>query len=322
MWVRDHRLSGDRVTWWPGYRVIIAATLLTVMILIQAASAFAVVTQSDWATLETPHFKIHASKRASIEDIGRVAEAVYVDMAARYNHNQAQKIDLYIYTDRSAFLAGSPSANAAGYAQPSRNLIAVLQGVGNSTVILAHEINHIIFTNSVPRLDTVPRWFVEGLAIHESQPGIEAARLEKYALAKDIHDFLGPAKSSWDEPARPQDYAQGYLMVNFITDKFGEAKLYEVIGRLQAGEVFDSALIRALGSNQDELNAEWKDYARGQIISIWLMQLRDIGWYLMGALIILAIIIAPIRKRRRLREMEDEDWGEPAEAQSSEDLHI
>ncbi|HZD60777.1 MAG TPA: hypothetical protein VE439_10045 [Anaerolineae bacterium] len=289
---------------------VILAVLLIVMILIQAASAFAVVTQSDWATLETPHFKIHASKRASIEAIGRVAEAVYVDMADRYNWAQIQKIDLYIYTDRSAFLAGSPSTNAAGYAQPSRNLIAILQGVGNSTVTLKHEINHIIFMNGIPRLDTVPQWFIEGLAIYESQPGVEAADLDKYALTNDIHDLVGAAKSPRDEPARPQDYAQGYMVIRFIVARFGEAKLYEVIGELQAGKSFDDALVQSLGRNQDKLNAEWRNYARGQIITIWLVQLRDIGWYLMAVLVVLAVIIAPIRYRKRLRDMEDEEGDE------------
>jgi len=279
-------------------------TLASLLILVPPHDAFAVDSQGDWTTLETPHFRIHASKRANVEEIGRVAEAIYVGMAARYNYDQSQKVDLYIYNDRSAFLKGSPSADAAGYASPGRNLIAVLQGVGNSTITLAHEINHIIFMRSTPRIDTVPRWFIEGLAIYESQPGVEAANLEKYALASDIPDFI---ESAEDGAVTRKDYAQGYMKVSFIAGKFGRAKLYEVIGRLQAGADFNSALMQSLGLDQDTLNAEWKSYARGQVVAIWLMQLRDVGWYLLSILIILAVIIAPIRKRKRLREMEDEE---------------
>lgn len=262
--------------------------------------------QDDWATLKTSHFMVHAPKHINLDEIGRVAEDIYSQMAPRYHYREDQRIDLYLYTGRSAFLYGSPSDDAAGYASPRQNLIAILLGVGNSTMTLGHEINHIIFMQSAPRIDTVPDWFIEGLAIYESQPGVEATKIEKYALVRDIPDLAGDSRLNDDETTK-EDYAQGYLMINFIIEKFGKGKLYDLIYKLQGGADFDTALLQALGRDQDELNAMWKKYARSQINVIWLTQLRHTGWYLLAGLVILAVVVIPIRKRKRLRDMEDEE---------------
>ncbi|MHB8842104.1 MAG: peptidase MA family metallohydrolase [Candidatus Aquicultor sp.] len=276
---------------------------------IPSSKAYAITPQRDWATYESPHFIIRAVKRSDLQQIGQTAESIYDNMAQRYDFHQNEKIQLYIYTDRSAFLSESPSADAAGYASPGQNIIAILLNAGNSTVTLGHEINHIIFINSVPRINTVPQWFIEGLAIHESQPGIEAAQLERYALARDIPDIVGSEQPDSDF-STPQDYAEGYMMITFIIDKFGQPKLYEIISSLQGGADFDTALTQVLGRSQDQLNSDWRAYARNQTIAIWLTRLQDFGWYLMIIIGILAIIVAPIKKRRRMRQMEDDDEPE------------
>ncbi|MCL6471618.1 MAG: hypothetical protein K6T91_02270 [Firmicutes bacterium] len=286
-------------------RVIIMAILVSML---TPSFVFAIILQSDWATLSTQHFLIYAPKRADIEQIGDVAERIYTEMASRYKYNQSQIINLYIYTDQAAFLSGSPSPDAAGYASPCQNMIAVLLGAGNSTTTLRHEISHMMFLRSVPKVNTVPIWFIEGLAIYESKPGIEAAEIAKYALARDIPDLVGNENQSLDNNATKQDYAQGYMVIDFIVNEFGEPKLYEVIEKLQKGLDFNDALTQVLGLSQDNLNAKWKGFASGEVKSIWLMQLRDIGWYLLSSLVILTAIIVPFRKRKRLREMEDEDY--------------
>jgi len=289
---------------------ILTLILILVTFLLSAGSATAIETEADWIITETEHFIIHASERADVEEIGRIAEAIYEGMSVRYKDSDPEKIKLYIHTNRSAFLKGSPSAEAAGYASPSRNLIAILQGAGNSTITLAHEINHIIFMRNVPRIDTVPQWFIEGLALYESQPGVEVAELEKYALARDIPDFIGRTAGAEDAPATRREYADGYLKINFIIHKFGREKLYDTIGKLQAGAEFDQALTESLGMSEDKLNDAWQSFARGQRVSIWVMQLRDIGWYVMSVLLVVVIIVFPIQRYRRLRAMEEEDEEE------------
>ncbi|MDP2210387.1 MAG: peptidase MA family metallohydrolase [Candidatus Aquicultor sp.] len=296
---------------------ILKTIILTLIICVLSAGvAVAVESEPDWKTYETEHFTIHASARANVEEIGRLAEATYNGMSLRYNDTDPQKINLYIYTSRSAFLGESPSTDAAGYASPGSNLIAILQGAGNSTKTLTHEINHIIFLRNVARMDTVPQWFIEGLALYESQPGAEAAELEKYALARDIPDFIERGIGINDGPATRREYADGYLKVNFIVNKFGRDKLYETIGRLQTGAVFDQALVESLGVSEDGLNTAWNNYARGQRVSIWVMQLRDIGWYVMTALLVIVMFVFPIQRYRRLRAMDDDEQYEDYAAEN------
>ncbi|MBS3910139.1 MAG: hypothetical protein KGZ93_11060 [Actinobacteria bacterium] len=285
-------------------KIIIMASIICAL---SIGVAVAIEAEPDWKTHETEHFTIYASERADVEEIGRIAEAAYNGMSVRYRDSNRQKINLYIFTSRSAFLKGSPSTEAAGYASPARSLIAILQGAGNSTITLTHEINHIVFMRNVARIETVPQWFIEGLALYESQPGAEAAELEKYALARDIPDFIERGAGVDDGPATRREYADGYLKVNFMVDKFGRDKLYEAVGRLQTGASFNDALLESLGVSEDGLNAAWTDYARGQRVSIWVMQLRDIGWYVMAALLVIVIFVFPIQRYRRLRAMDDDD---------------
>jgi len=306
------RAANKRVAYVLIALVITFLAVIPVISIISSSNAYAITSQSDWVTYESPHFIIHAIKRSDLQQIGQTAESIYDNMAQRYNFHQNEKIQLYIYTDRPAFLSESPSIYAAGYASPGQNIIAILLNAGNSTVTLGHEINHIIFIHSVPRVNTVPQWFIEGLAIHESQPGIEAAQLERYALVRDIPDMVG-SKQPRSDVSTPQDYAEGYMMINFIIDKFGQPKLYGIISRLQSGSDFNAALTQVLGRSQDKLNSDWRAYARNQIIAIWLTRLQDLGWYLLIIVGILAMIIAPIRKRRRLRQMEDDDEPEDDE---------
>ncbi|HEY3374330.1 MAG TPA: hypothetical protein VGK02_04625 [Candidatus Aquicultor sp.] len=292
--------------------IAVIITLGLAILASSAGSAVAITSQRDWTSLQTPHFIIFATKRANMRSIGQTAESIYIDMAGRYHFEQQQKIKLYVYTDRAAFLSDSPSDNAAGYAAPGQNLVSILNGVGNATITLTHEINHIIFMRSVPRIDTVPEWFIEGLATYESQPGVDVANLDSYMLTRDIPQLVGNhSNSGW--AGSQQDYAQAYQMVSFVADKFGRNKLYGAIDRMQAGEDFDTALLRAVGRNQKQLNSDWQGYARKQQITIWLIWLQDIGWYVMGVLVLLLAIWAPIRKHLHLRRMEEDEVPESLE---------
>jgi hypothetical protein len=231
-------------------------------------------------------------------------------MAARYHYKQKQKIKLIVYTDRDQFLAGSPSKNAAGYAIPSENLIAVLDGQGDPAgfqTTLAHEINHIIFIRSVPIIASVPQWFIEGLAIYESHPGIKVARLEKYALAQDLPDVISLRPDPG--PAELKDYAQGYLLVGFIVSEYGRDALDNVIARMQMGDDFNSAMLQTLKVTPQELNDRSKTYMNTQLIYVWLYELQDLGWYFACALFIVAGTVAFVRKRRHLAGINDEEYG-------------
>lgn len=291
------------------------AVLILILIVVLAnttATALALSMQSDWATTETAHFKIYAPKRADLKRIGSTAETIYVYMAKRYRYEQTQKIRLYIYTNRPAFLDGSPSENAVGFASPSNNAISILLGTGDSGVTLAHEVNHIIFLQSIPRIDTVPVWFIEGLAVYESQPGVEVIGYDERALVNDIPELVDPKSKPKLREAEPGDYTQGYRVVHFIADKYGRAKLYEAIYRMQAGEDFNTALTRAIGTDEKKINDEWRAYARQQIIKAWVMRLQDAGWYILSAVLILALIALPLKRRKQLRQLEEMEEDEEA----------
>jgi hypothetical protein len=245
---------------------------------------------------------------------GRVSEETYSDMAKRYHYHDDKKIDFIVYTDRSKFLQESPSRDAIGYAIPAENKIAVLLDGSDyqrwqSTI--AHEINHIIFIQSVPDIKTVPQWFIEGLAIYESHPGPQASAIEEQALAKDLPDIISNRPSSG--PAELKDYGQGYLLVGFIVREFGREALDGIIGRLQHGDTFNNAVLKTIKMSPEELNSRSKEYVGIELFYIWLLKLQDFEWYFATALFLLASGLAFRRKRKNLKRQAGDEQDDDNE---------
>jgi hypothetical protein len=261
------------------------------------------------APVEAEHFIFHPGNRGVrfYFMLGHVPESIYKEMAARYHYKQQKKIDFYVYSDRDKFIEESPSKDAAGYAVPSENKIAIMVDGDPQDwqATIAHEINHIIFIQSVPKIGTVPQWFIEGLAIYESHPGLNVARLEEQALAKDLPDIISSRVDPG--PAELKDYGQGYLLVGFIVSEYGREALDNIIVKLQSGADFNSAVIRTLSVTPEELNNRSKAFVRTELFYIWLLKIQDFQWYFATVLFVVAGTIAFARKRRQLSGLKDND---------------
>ncbi|MBI4733929.1 MAG: hypothetical protein HY779_03805, partial [Rubrobacteridae bacterium] len=253
------------------------------------------------------------------ELLNTVPEKIFEEMASRYHYRQTRKIVLLVYSNPEKFYANSPSRDAIGYAIPAENKIAILLNgnlAGLQTTI-AHEINHIMFINSTPRINTVPQWFIEGLAIYESHPGQNAGNIEEQALAQDLPDIISLRPDS--AAAEPKDYGQGYLLVGYIVREFGRGALDGIIAKLQSGRDFNSAVLETLNVSPEELNENSKKSVGIDLVYVWLLKLQNLEWYLATVLFIVAGAIAYIRKRRSLSGTNDDDPDNTGESSESDD---
>ncbi len=131
--------------------------------------------------------------------------------------------------------------------------------------LLAHEYGHVATFVLGERVDDAPWWALEGVAElaadtvagHTSGARARMVRgwADKGALKAwdQLDDFRGEAGmyAQWV-------YVQGWHMLRYITERFGDGARNDWIAMLAAGEDLDIATRRALGVGFDELDTSWR----------------------------------------------------------------
>lgn len=174
-----------------------------------------------------------------------------------------------------------------------------------------HEVSHILLLKAVKRRP--PRWFIEGLAIVQARQNL-VERFERVAAAT-LSDGTFPLDSlvstfPADPSGRSLAYAQSGLFISYLRERFGEAKLKELVKALSFGMTMDEAVTKVLGVSLDVVEEQWAgtlgSYAwLKALTSSWML------WSLISILFLVAVAVKHRRTRRRKRQMEEEerDWN-------------
>jgi hypothetical protein len=227
--------------------------------------------------------------------------------------------DIYVTLDDVAFLASQPPdalapSWASGVAYPRLNRIVLKLGPkeANPRAILRHELSHI----SIGRLTNyrAPRWLLEGIAVLHAGDAwnSEGPSLMKAALSDRLFPFDALAMGF---PAAPSDaevaYAQSADFVKYLTDRFGEEKLHEILREMVGGVGFDEAVYRVLGAPPLQLETQWR-----QSLNRWEMLFRLVASYefILGFTVLLALAAWWRLRRRRQLHLQLMEREEQAEA--------
>jgi len=173
-----------------------------------------------------------------------------------------------------------------------------------------HEVSHILLLNAVKKRP--PRWFIEGLAIHQAGQNL-VERFERVAAAT-MSDGPFPFSELVDtfpegEHRRSLAYAQSGLFVSYMVARFGIPKTRKLVRALAWGMPIDTATRKAFGTTLADLEEEWVDSLGSYA---WLMTATS-SWTVWGLLTLLFLLAVVVKRRRtvlRKREMEREeaDW--------------
>ncbi len=285
-----------------------------------AATAWAVeggagATPSPTPQAATAHFRVYAEGTSGARAVAGWAEEAYRRMSIELDSRPPPTI-IYIYGRASAFRAAAGPRPAglrtAGLARPAQRVIWVDMTAGMPEITVRHEVAHTLLLWEVSHPWGIPPWFVEGLATYQARPGLEGMALERLALSQDV-----PALRELTRPGTPEDTdparvaADGYLAVRFLVDKYGEAKLFRVARQVKRGTGFREAFVAVYGVEPSRLERSWREFSRAERESIYLSYLRDIAWMALPALLLVAVVVWKVKKRRRLSAMDDEDdWDD------------
>lgn len=218
-----------------------------------------------------------------------------------------------------------PPAYASGVAYPSRGLILLTLTAPetwerpNVSGVLVHELSHIALHRAVEG-NPVPRWFSEGVAIHQArEQDLERMRA---LWGGTVGDRLLPldrlSHAFPDNPHRVNlAYAQSADFVRWLRAREdGEAKFRQVIRRLRDGQSFETALERTYSVSMTSLEIEWHEDLNERFAALPLLFGSGGLWVLAALLIVVAYVRRKRKDREKFDEWEAEEQAALAAAQS------
>lgn len=201
--------------------------------------------------------------------------------------------------------AAPPPAYAVGVAYPRRRLILISLEPPNSWSyprldrVLVHELAHLALhqaTDGAP----LPRWFVEGLAVHQAQEN-DLARVRVLASAAFTDDLLPLDSLSRQFPSAPHRvnvaYAQSADMVGYMMSQDDGVPFAKLLSALRKDVGFDEAVTRAFHMPPSQLMGRWQVEALERFRTFPLFISGSLIW-LVGAVL---LFLAYLKRRRQHR---------------------
>jgi Peptidase MA superfamily len=260
-----------------------------------------------WLVVEFP-----SSVRARIEAVAQDAQDFRAHLAADLGQPVLEHVIVRVARDpqQMAELApqnAPPFAYAAGMAYPSLHLILISLIAPDTweppdlAETLRHELTHIALDEAVAG-HHIPRWFDEGLAIHESGE-FWGKRFRVLWDATVGHRLLSLAALDRGFPADGSEvsvaYAESADVVRFLMRDDDRARFGSLVERVRAGAPFDRALEDAYDTDLRKLEYEWREEASHRFGLVPMLTGGGALWTLMAGLSLVAW--AKRRKRGRAK---------------------
>jgi hypothetical protein len=274
-----------------------------------------------WLVVELP-----ASVRDRVEAVAVEADAFRTRLGEDFGQDVLDHVLVRVARnpEQMAELApegAPPPAYAAGVAYPAIHLVLLaLQApetweAPDLTELLEHELTHVALADAVGGHHR-PRWFDEGLAIHESDE-LPWARTKTLWGASIGHRLIPLAELDRGFPSDGYEvtlaYAESADFMRFLMRDEDRARFGSLVQRVRAGAAFDRALEDAYGTDVRKLEYEWHEELGRRFSVVPMLTGGGAVWTLMVGL----AAVAWVKKRRRAKAKLAEWAREEAEAEAA-----
>jgi Tol biopolymer transport system component len=239
----------------------------------------------DWKVIESEHFKVYYyPENSELAELAlKLSERSYRLLRRDFLYEMKGKIDLVLYASHNHFeetnITGSiPEESVGGFTEFFKNRVVIPYDGDWEKFrhVIHHELTHAIqnkflfgarFQSIVSgiRSMNLPLWFVEGLAEYESRGGWD--RDSDMMIRDAVYNNYLP---SVNYLSNYMAYKGGQLLLYFISEKYGDKKVSEILRKISVIKSTESAFKDAIGLEYDQLSEEWHR---------WLM---DIYWPLLA----------------------------------------
>jgi tetratricopeptide (TPR) repeat protein len=233
----------------------------------------------DYVEVDQDAFRIvlHGDENALLEEyIHDLAQRAYRSFSARYRHQPRQPIRIELYPNHADFSVRSVGLAGVGLLGVSFGPVVAMdspaareRGSFNWGSTLWHELAHVFHLTMTD--NRVPRWFSEGLAVHEERtarqgwggdvdPGFLQAYLEGRLLP------VSQLNNGFVRPSYPEQvihsYFQASLVFEFIESRWGFDTIREVLSSFRDSNSPETALLDGLQLDSATLDAAFDTYLR------------------------------------------------------------
>ncbi|MDD5307934.1 MAG: peptidase MA family metallohydrolase [Deltaproteobacteria bacterium] len=223
----------------------------------------------------------------------------------------ADPIDMHAVGPRGALPPGW--SGAVAYPDLDLVILSLHHGSGAPTsdlpATLLHEVSHVALRKALKGAD-VPRWLTEGVAIAQSEP-LSVRRYWLLTLASHGDALLPLSRMDRRYPTNETQvelaYAEAADFTAFLLGRGGWPRIRALAGKVAAGRPFGDAVHDLYGRDVKELERDWRRALAERVGLVPLLTGTGMIWGLMVVLFVAAYVAVQHRRKRRLREMEQEE---------------
>ena len=202
------------------------------------------------------------------EDVLASAQKTADRLSEEFSVTVDDQLRIWVYASKRDFdgtLASNSQEWAAGAAYPDLQLIlAVIPEDRPSELgrIIPHEVSHQLLEIATDNpYNQAATWLDEGIAVRNQTNGTD--RMGRLVATATREGRLLPLTSlNTGYPFEPTDaslaYAQGFSVVSYMLDTYGEPVLATIAAAYRAGSTHDDAVRAGTGRDVAQLDAEWQ----------------------------------------------------------------
>jgi tetratricopeptide (TPR) repeat protein len=236
-----------------------------------------------YATLKTEHFELRYDPKSDgplARYMGEQLEAIYADLAKKFNHEPKGPILIEVFNAHMFFSArviALPDLHTIGACTGRMIALASPHAVGvrqpfNWSRVLRHEIVHIFNLDQTDFL--VPHWLTEGLAVSNEgfpRPQVWNLLLLERVPSGELMD-LDNINLGFMRPKTPADwqmaYCQSLLYVQFIEKTYGEKAIGELLAAYKDGLDTSAAIRNVCKVSKDDFEKAYRDFLKAEVQKI------------------------------------------------------
>ena len=149
-----------------------------------------------------------------------------------------------------------------GVTFPEYGVFLMISGVDRPDGVVSHEITHVLVGELTKNAYVdIPAWLNEGLAEYGNinRDPTNDTRLSQAIAQKDVLELRTTQTPPGISSDRLLMYSQGYAVIKYMIDTYGEDKFRELFAAFNKGLRIDEALKSVYGFDQDDLDNAWRD---------------------------------------------------------------
>jgi Tol biopolymer transport system component len=242
----------------------------------------------DFQVLRTQHFDVHFYPEAEqgARDAARMAERWYARLSSILEHEFTARQPLILYASHADFqqtnILSSPVGEGTGGVTESakqRVIMPLANTYAATDHVLGHEIVHAFqydlsgLGRSAGSVDaggralaTAPLWFIEGMAEYLTVGPVDA-HTAMWLRDASLTGRL-PTLRQLERDPRIFPYRYGHAVWAYVTGRWGDAAVGQILRQVGQGVPYDQAMQRVLNVSLDQLSEDWQAAVRSTYLPL------------------------------------------------------